>query len=124
MSNKQDITLWQAQDEDDISALVDYAQEQVYPEPAPTPEPPEEEQEDEEWVDEDEEGNAETEEGEWSEYEEEDDTTEQEAGGGEPARPIRSCFRCLDDYEYEPGQDYCLVCRVDPQLQHGAGQSG
>ncbi len=103
--SRQDNNLWRADDQDDINALVDIAEEYVEPEPAPTPEPEEEsEEEEEEFIDGDSDGNAETEEYEESEPEEHQ--------AGEPALPIRSCFRCLDDFEAEPGQDYCPVCRL------------
>jgi hypothetical protein len=111
--SRQDNNLWKADDQDDINALADFAEEYIEPEPAPTPEPESEEESEEEiFVDEDDEGDAETEEGEYEEEGVEGDNVAGEAGVGEPALPIRSCFRCLDDFEAEPGQDYCPVCRA------------
>jgi hypothetical protein len=109
--SRQDNNLWRADDQDDINALVDLAEEYVEPEPAPTPEPePEEESEEETVADEASEADAETEE---AEFEDEDEEWNAVLDGQGVEVTIRSCFRCLDDFEAEPGQDYCPDCRTE-----------
>jgi rubrerythrin len=121
----QDNALWEAGDEDDLKALADFAQEYTEIYPAATPEAASEDEA--EFEDDVSQGDAETEEYEDEEYEDEPygDEVDEPDGGVEPALPVRSCFRCLDDYEAEPGQDYCPACRADlQQLPDPAGQAG